>query len=204
MNVSSGAREALLGGAEPLRVMLAERGYAAGAMEGYRLLLVSMAGWPSMTRLAAVELTEPRLQRMVWSRAARGSLSRDRAQGCLSLIGKLAELGVVTPAAPNEVDRVLIEFRDYGRRDQRLAELTVRTRGDVLRRFLVWRAGGGEFALSELTVRDVHAFVLHEARRLSCGSLAPVLDAMRSFLRYLFATGILVTGASRISGAGSG
>ena len=42
-----------------------------------------------------------------------------------------------------------------------------------------------------VTVADGHALVRQEARRLPRGSIAQVLDAMRSFLRVTYPTGLM-------------
>jgi integrase/recombinase XerD len=93
--------------------------------------------------------------------------------------------------APSAAPDVLAEFGEYLRTQRRLAPLTISTRTDVVRRFLRWRAAGhGALDLHRLSVTDVHTFVVSEASRLRRGSINAVLEAVRSFLRYLFATGV--------------
>jgi len=81
-------------------------------------------------------------------------------------------------------------YRGYLMVERRLAPLTVTTRTGVVRRFLCWRVAAGALNLSGLSAEDVHRFMLGEAGRLRGGSIRPVADAVRSFLHYLFATGI--------------
>lgn len=87
--------------------------------------------------------------------------------------------------------QVLADYRAFLLVQRRLAPLTVKTRTDVIRRFLAWLETGGELNLAGLTVADVHAFVLAEARRLRRSSIRSVLEAVRCLLRFLFATGVL-------------
>lgn len=84
--------------------------------------------------------------------------------------------------------QVLADYREFSAVQRRLAPLTVRTRSDVIRRFLAWLEERGTLNLAGLTVNEVHAFVLFEAGRLRRGSISAVLEAMRCFLRFLFAT----------------
>lgn len=185
-----GARERLWSCAEPLSGMLAERGYAPSTITRSGWALAQLAGLPSLGRLGSDGLVEPRLRRVVTNAVRRGLVSAWTGQELLSVVGRLRRLGLIDPGEPSDVEFVLAAFRDYELGERRLAPLTVQTRVDVLRRFLVWRGRGGPLALEELTVADVHGFVLHEARRLSRSSLGAVLEGMRAFLRFTFASGI--------------
>lgn len=181
----------LLGEVERLREMLADRGYAPRTIASYERVLCALASWPPVRRLGEPPLCEVSLRRAVARGVRRGECSAAAAKEAESLFGHLRVLGVFAVEEPTPAQRVLAEFRAYLLSERRLAPLTAQTRADVIRRFLAWRAGNDELALSALTVGDVHAFVVHEARRLSRRSLSPVLDSVRSFLRFAFATGIL-------------
>ena len=83
-----------------------------------------------------------------------------------TLLGLLRELGAVPAPARSASQLVLAGYREHLLVERRLTVLTAATRADVIRRFLAWRTSGrGELALADLTVADVHAFVLAEASR---------------------------------------
>lgn len=88
---------------------------------------------------------------------------------------------------PAPVADVVTAFREYQLEVRGLSFWTAQTRGDVVRRFLVRHAPGGVGDLAVVSVDQVHDFFRHEAQRLTTTSMGPVLDAMRSFLRFLFA-----------------
>jgi site-specific recombinase XerD len=183
---------ALLTFTAPLRTMLIDRGYATSTVLGYVRALEELSGWPQVRRLQAGALSEAALRRAVRSRCQRGQSSPAIGKRVLALVGHLRELEALTAAEPTPAQRLLEEYVGYALREQRLAPLTARTRADVIRRFLAWHADHCEGRdLPDLGVGDVHRFVLHEAARLHRGSVGPVMDSMRSFLRFAFATGLL-------------
>jgi integrase/recombinase XerD len=88
---------------------------------------------------------------------------------------------------PAAVVEVVTAFREYTIEVRCLSFWTAQTRGDIARRFLVENAPGGAEDLAALSVEQVHSFFRNEAQRLTTTSMGPVLDSMRSFLRFLFA-----------------
>ena len=173
--------------AEGLRAVLVEQGYAAGTQEKYEQLLAVLSGWLRSNRIAPSALTEEALGRFVRGHAPG---SAPVVPGLSRVLAFLRTEGVIPAAAVSPDALVLAQFADYLRVQRRLAELTVANTSDVARRFLAYRREHGDQPLSLLTVGDVHGFVLDEATRLRRGAIGHVLEAMRSFLRFLFATGV--------------
>jgi integrase/recombinase XerD len=183
----SDSKSPLAEAVEPLREVLVGRGYGPATIAQYDRLLGQLGDWSRVKRIDRARLTEEQVRRFARSRAdGKGTVLR-----LATLLVLLRELGVVPPPARSASEVVLDGFGEYLIRERRLASLTVTTRFDVIRRFLVWRSKTGDLNLAGLTVVDVHGFVLHEAARLHRGSVGPVLDSMRSFLRYLFFAGII-------------
>lgn len=181
---------------ERLRESLVGRGYAPRTIANYERLLCQLACWPPVRRMGRPPLPEVSLRRAVARGVRRGDCSVSTGKAVESLLGHLRVLGLIAVEEPTPAERLLAQFRDYQLSERGLAPLTARTRGDVIRRFLAWRAGDGEQLLSSLSVGEVHAFVLHESRRLSRASLSPVLDSLRAFLRFAFATGLVANDLS--------
>lgn len=172
---------------EPLREVLVGRGYGPATIEQYARLLGQLDEWLRVKRIDPARLTEEQVRRFVRSRTD----GKSTVLRLATLLALLRELGAVPLAEPSTSEVVLDGFGEYLVKERRLASLTVTTRRDVIRRFLVWRSATGDMNLAGLTVVDVHAFVLHEAARLHRGSVAPMLDSMRSFLHYLFFAGVI-------------
>ena len=92
-----------------------------------------------------------------------------------------------TGKTPAPITEVVTAFREYTIEVRGLSYWTAQTRGDVARRFLAAHAPSGVDGLPAVSVDQVHAFFRSEAQRLATTSMGPVLDGMRSFLRFLFA-----------------
>lgn len=88
------------------------------------------------------------------------------------------------------VRRLLDDYGAYLEERRGLAPLTIQGHRDISRRFArTLVETDGELLLEQVTVALVHAFALHEAERLAPSSLVNVLDDLRCFLRYAYATG---------------
>lgn len=174
---------------EGVRAALADRGYAPSSVLICERALGRLSGWLQQQNLEPSAVTPEVLARFVHADRAGLPAPRGAVRGLAPVVAFLRAEGVVPAPQPTPIALVLADFGVYLRVQRRLTPLTVVTRSDAVRRFLGWRAARGELDLPGLTVRDVHDFVLAEASRLRRGSINPALDAMRSFLRYLFATG---------------
>jgi hypothetical protein len=75
-------------------------------------------------------------------------------------------------------------FARYLQRDRGLADATVCGYTRTARRFLDWRFGQGEVCLHILRVTDGVGFVQREAQRLAPAAMKPIVNGLRSFLRY--------------------
>lgn len=182
-----------------LRAALRVEGYAPGTLAKYSRLLAQLSGWLAAEGLTAVELTEVDLSeevlaRFVAARRAAGYHNGVTVAGLAPLLRFLRGAGQFPapppPAAAGPEVALLKAFGGYLHRERRLAPLTVKTTVGVVRRFLAWLAAHDK-DVSGLTAGTVHAFVLLEADRLSVGATRAVLSALRVFLRYLFAAGVL-------------
>lgn len=153
-----------------------------------------LSGWLGQDQLAAADLTDAVAAEFVAARRAAGYDRVVSLRGLAPLLSYLRGLGAIpagspTPAAPGA--EVLSVFERYLTEQRRLAPLTVVTTVGIVRRFLTALPACDAAALTGLTVQQVHGFVLSEADRLSTGATRASLGALRSFLRYLFATGML-------------
>lgn len=81
-------------------------------------------------------------------------------------------------------------FSEHQRTARGLAERTVYNAAFVVRQFLAWRADSGGGGLEELGPEELGEFVLHEARRLKRRGMPTVVSTLRSFVRFLFVTGV--------------
>jgi integrase/recombinase XerD len=94
----------------------------------------------------------------------------------------------------DEADEAVVDaYRTYELTQRRLSDLTVTNSCYALRHFLAWRAATGRGALEGLDADELHDYVVAEARRLRIGATRQTLTVLRTFTRFLFATGITAT-----------
>jgi integrase/recombinase XerD len=89
-------------------------------------------------------------------------------------------------------------FATYQRVERGLAERTVYNATFIVRRFLNWRAEADSGALGELRPEELGEFIVEEARRLKPRGMVPLVSTVRTFVRFLFVTGVT---AHDLSGA---
>jgi integrase/recombinase XerD len=87
-------------------------------------------------------------------------------------------------------EAVVQAFSDYQRDQRGLAERTVYNSAFIVRQFLAWRAEAGAGALSELRCEELGDFIVHEARRLKPRGMPVVASTVRTFVRFLFLSGV--------------
>ena len=91
----------------------------------------------------------------------------------------------------DEVAEAVIDaYCRYELTERRLAELTVVNAAYAVRQFLAWRAETGRGPLELLEPVELEEFVLQDARRLQRGSVRTRIGILRTFARFLFATGV--------------
>jgi integrase/recombinase XerD len=87
-------------------------------------------------------------------------------------------------------EAVVVGYRNYELSERRLGELTVTNACYLVRQFLAWRAATGRPALEQLGAGELCEYVVHEAGRLRHGSVRQRVSVLRTFTRFLFATGV--------------
>lgn len=90
----------------------------------------------------------------------------------------------------DDAERVVQAYCRYERVERRLEEVTVRNATYGVRQFLAWRAATGRPALELLEPAELAEFVVHEAKRLARGTMRSRVGTLRTFVRFLFATGV--------------
>jgi integrase/recombinase XerD len=85
---------------------------------------------------------------------------------------------------------VVDAYRNFELVERGLAELTVVNACSVVRQFLAWRAATGRPALEQLDAGELCEYVGHQAGRLQIGSMRQTVGVLRTFCRFLFATGV--------------
>jgi site-specific recombinase XerD len=88
-------------------------------------------------------------------------------------------------------EAVIADYCRYERSQRRLVELTVTNSAYTVRQFLAWRAAKGGGPIEQLEPVELEEFVLAESRRLKRNSMRSHVAVLRTFVRFLFATGVI-------------
>lgn len=90
----------------------------------------------------------------------------------------------------DDAERVVQDYGRYQRVQRRLEEVTFQNSAYAVRQFLAWRAATGRPPLEAMEPAELAEFVVHEAGRLARPTMATTVGRLRSFVRFLFATGV--------------
>jgi site-specific recombinase XerC len=165
-------------------------------------LMAHLSRWLAGERLDASDLAPLVVERFIAARRGAGYALHRSPRALVPLLGYLRSMEVTPPApeveADGAVEQLLVRYRRYLMVERGLAEVTVAYYVKLVRPFLTAHASARGVDLEGLDTGDVSAFVLAESRRLSRGSVANMVTALRSLLGFLHVDGVLensLTGA---------
>ena len=102
-------------------------------------------------------------------------------------------MGVPRLQVDDAAEAVIDAYRIHELEARGLSEWTVTNACYALRQFLAWRAVAGRPSLVHLDAGELHDYVCHEAERLRIGAMRSTVGMLRTFTRFLFATGVTGT-----------
>lgn len=171
---------------------LVEQGYRLWPAQAHLEFLACVSRWMQDERVDVAELTPKAVERFVAERRQVGYRSWLSSKSLRPLLGYLDRLGVL-PAGGGEprspVERLLAEFRDYLLVERGVTPGTVGVYEPVARLFLGERSEPIAEDLARLSGREIHAFVLREARQRRQRAAETMVCALRSLLRFLHVQG---------------
>lgn len=166
---------------------LLDRGYRPSTARELLRVLARLSRWMCDRGLTARGLTPKRVAEFVGGA---------REVGVAPILGHLRAAGVVPQADSPARDagrlgQMLKEYEAFLARERNLVPGTIRWYCKVAREFLSPRAGLRGLGLGRLAAGDVTAFVLRESRTVSVSVAKLKVSALRAFLGYAFAEGLL-------------
>jgi integrase/recombinase XerD len=173
---------------------LTGRGYTAVSAARHLRLMAHLSRWLDAEGLVAEDLTPVRVKEFLGARRAAGFTYRLSGHALVPLIDHLTALGVVSPvpaAVPTTCDVLIGDYRRHLVADRGLAPSTVAIYTKVARDVLGhWGLPeGGE--LADVTAAEVCSLTLAECRQRSVPSAKAFVTALRSWLRFLCAEGLI-------------
>lgn len=184
------------GSLEPLRDGfrrgLSAEGYAPKPIELHLALFSHVSRWLDERGMTPVDLTDAAVEEFFRERRRRYSwFTSPRALA--PLLRHLASVGVVgepiDPGPVSAVDELVEAYSGYLERDRGLTVGSIELYAVQVRRFVSTCWPGGEVVLGELDPAGIVGFVRRQGESLSTPSVKTMVCALRSFLRFLHATG---------------
>ena len=171
---------------------LHENGYAVHSGFVQLRLLGCFNRWLDRRRLASGDVGPATIEQYLRGRAQSGKLRKGDSAALFRLLGILRPDGTgVTAPPPTAIEIALGQFQRYLRQERSLSEATVISYTPVARSFLTERFPKGAVQCQQITAADIAAFVQRQATLVKSKRAALVVTALRSFLRYLFHSGIV-------------
>jgi integrase/recombinase XerD len=181
--------------ADGFRAELARLGYTPLTAACQLRLMAHLSRWMTAEGLDARVLEMPAVERYFEARRSAGYVNERTVEALGPLLGYLRGLGAVPlpPAAPaTETSQLLDRYAGYLAAERGLAPRTVALNVRLARPLLQQRAQerDGRLDLGQLTVAEVRAFVLDQARKQP-RSAKRIVTALRSLLRFLHVDGVI-------------
>lgn len=183
-------------------------GYAPSSIELRLRLMAHVSRWLASEGLEASGLDASAVARfLVVRQATHTNLTGWRA--LVPLLTFLRSAGLVPEVAPSvpskdPVERLLERWDGYLQRERGLQTSTARYYVALGRPFLVSRLRAGVVELASLAAGDVSAFVSERVPGLPVGTAKLTITALRSLLRFLHASGLIIEGLDRVVPARAG
>jgi site-specific recombinase XerD len=182
--------------ADGFLVDLVEQGYRQWPAQKHLYFLASVSRWMETEDVGVAELTPGAVERFVADPQRAAYRNRLCSKSLRPLLAYLGGLGAL-PAGDGEpltpVEQLLAEYRDYLLVERALTPGSVELYEPVARLFLEERSAPISEDLARLSGREIHAFVLREARQRGQRSAETMVAALRSLLRFLHVQGWIAT-----------
>lgn len=167
-------------------------GYAPNGIAGQRALVAHLDRWLNAAGVPLAELTPAAVGRFLQARAAAGYATKLTEHGLAPVLEYLEQIGRYTRPAlpPTPVEEIVSRFHRHLLEERGVGRATAGNYERVARRFLSDRPEPLEANLTELTARDVTAFVVAHHDRLSVAAMQTVVQGLRALLTFLYLTGL--------------
>jgi len=178
---------------------LVEQGYVPASVRHKIDLATAFVAWIQRLDVSLDMLSDECADRFLRNYCRTGARRGD-AWTVLQFLGYLRTLGciplAVTTVESTAVDRLVLEFGDFLRRERGLSSATLSNYLPIVRAFLDSQFHGKSVCFDKLRPADVHRFVVRQAQTISLSRAKTAITALRSFLRFLQQRGLLRTDLS--------
>jgi site-specific recombinase XerD len=176
--------------------LVKEQGFTPDYIRRQIRLLASFSEWLQRGRRQLGALDESVIERFLCRRPDGRQFQKSDEPTLARLVGMLRNQGI-TPEkpepAPSPVQKTIAEYRRYLLGERGLSTATALNRAPFVERFLTEISQQGELKFAQLRVPDVTSFVQRHADKAGSAYAQHLVQALRSFLRYLRLQGKIKT-----------
>jgi len=173
--------------------VLSGQGYSRLTTKVKIRAISKLSQWLQKRHLVIEDLNESCISKFIRYRKKRNLLRSGDQLALKQFIGFLREEGVLSAFVPeikvSEIQRIVNSFAQYLQRERGLSQATVDNYLPTIRRFLTERFRKRKIVFEKLCTQDISKFVLRYAHTISPGRAQTMVNALRSFFRFLLQRG---------------
>ena len=174
-------------------VELSEQGYATATSKVKIRVVSKLSQWLQKRHIVIENLNESCINKFILYRKKRNLLRNDDQVALKQFIRFLRDEGILSASAPeikaSEIQHIENNFAQYLQRERGLSQVTIDNYLPIIRRFLTERFHKRKVLFKQLCTRDISKFVLRYAHTKSPGRAQTMINALRSFFRFLHQRG---------------
>jgi integrase/recombinase XerD len=172
---------------EDFAASLIGEGYAPYTLKTKYQLVGDLSAWLARRGLPLAALDAKHFRQFYVHR--HGGCRRGDARSEQQLLEFLRAREAIPPLAskakPNSIDALVQAYERFLRNERGVSAATLTSYLPIIRRFLAQSFAGKEPCLADLQAKDVHEFILREARRVGMRHARKIMAVLRSFTRFL-------------------
>jgi integrase/recombinase XerD len=176
---------------------LGHKGYASTVVRTHQRRMIHLSGWMHAAGIDVAEFGPATVDAFISAQSTTGRFPAWKAGSWAALLEYLRSMGVSLADSPSPVvtaaDVLLAQFAEYEATERGLAARSIERTVGAVRPFVECRMREGQRGLEQLTAAEVVSFVVEQSHRAP-RSLAHLVPALRSLLRYLHVTGVTPVG----------
>ena len=174
-------------------VALFEQGYAKATVKVKIRVVSKLSQWLQKRHLVIEDINESCINKFIRYRKKRSLLRSDDQVALRHLIAFLREEGIILPLISeinvSDIQHTENSFAQYLQQVRGLSQPTIDNYLPTIRRFLTKRFGKRKIIIKNLCARDISKYVLCYAHTMSPGRAKTMVNALRSFFRFLHQRG---------------
>ena len=178
---------------EDFAAALSEQGYSDSSAKFKFRVTSKLNQWLKKRHLLIKDVNETCINKFICYRKKRSLLRSGDEVALKQFITFLRDEGILSAIVSenkvSEIQRIEKDYAQYLQRERGLTQATLDNYLPVIRRFLTVRFQKKEIVFKKLDARDVSKYVLSCAHNQSCGRAQTMVNALRSFFRYLHQRG---------------